>query len=94
MAVKPESENEVLALREKVTVLERSVKDFKRKSRFFELLIRSLPGVFYLTDHSLNFQNWNKNLEKMTGYSPEELKERTIYDVFSGEGAREDPARQ
>lgn len=79
-------EDEVLALREKVTVLERSVKDSKRKSRFFELLIRSLPGVFYLTDHSLNFQNWNKNLEKVTGYSPEELKERTIYDVFRGKG--------
>jgi PAS domain S-box-containing protein len=84
MAVKPAVDNEVLELREKVSVLERSVKDSKRKSRFFELLIRSLPGVFYLTDQSLNFQNWNKNLEKMTGYSPEELKDRTIYDVFSG----------
>jgi len=86
MTVNPESENEVLGLRKKVTRLERSVKDFKRKSRFFELLIRSLPGVFYLTDRSLNFQNWNKNLEKMTGYSSEELKDRTIYDVFSGKG--------
>lgn len=86
MAEKKRCEDEVLALREKVTALEGSVKDFKRKSRFFELLIRSLPGVFYLTDQSLNFQNWNKNLEKMTGYSPEELKDRTIYDVFSGKG--------
>jgi PAS domain S-box-containing protein len=79
-------EDEVLELRVKVTDLERSVKDLERKSRFFELLIRSLPGVFYLTDQSLNFQNWNKNLEKTTGYSPEELKTRTIYDVFSGKG--------
>jgi PAS domain S-box-containing protein len=86
MAVESGGENEVLALKEKVAVLERSVKDFERKSRFFELLIRSLPGVFYLTDESLHFQNWNKNLEKMTGYSPDELKDRTIYDVFSGVG--------
>ena len=86
MAEKNRCEDEVRALRGKVAVLERSVKDFKRKSRFFELLIRSLPGVFYLTDQSLRFQNWNKNLEKMTRYSPEELKERTIYDVFSGKG--------
>jgi len=86
MAATQTLEEEVLALKEKVTVLERSVKDSERKSRFFELLIRSLPGVFYLTDQSLNFQNWNKNLEMMTGYSPEELKERTIYDVFSGKG--------
>jgi len=93
MAVKPESEKEVVTLREKVTGLERSLKNFKRKSRFFELLIRSLPGVFYLTDHSLNFQNWNKNLEKMTGYSPEELKDTTIYDVFSGEGLRKGQQR-
>ena len=67
MAEKSRCEDEVLALREKVTALEGSVKDFKRKSRFFELLIRSLPGVFYLTDQSLNFQNWNKNLEKHDG---------------------------
>jgi len=86
MTVKPESVNEVLALKQKVTGLERSLKDFERKSRFFEMLIRSLPGVFYLTDRSLKFQNWNKNLEKRTGYSPGELKGRTIYEVFSGEG--------
>lgn len=86
VAEKSRFEDEVLALREKVAALEGSVKDFKRKSRFFELLIRSLPGVFYLTDQSLNFQNWNKNLESMTGYSPEELRDRTIYDVFSGKG--------
>ncbi len=86
MASRTNPENEARELREKVADLERSLKDFERKSRFFEMLIRSLPGVFYLTDHSLNFQNWNKNLEKMTGYSPEELRERTIYDVFSGEG--------
>ncbi len=85
MAREVDFEKEVKVLREEVVRLERSLKDYERKSRFFEMLIRSLPGVFYLTDQSLNFRNWNKNLERMTGYSPEELRARRIYDVFRGD---------
>ena len=85
MAGKSEHEDEVLALKAEAASLKGAIKEFERKSRFFEMLIRSLPGVFYLTDHSLEFRNWNKNLERVTGYSAEELKGRTIYEVFRGE---------
>ena len=32
----------------RIAELERSVMSFERKSQFFEMLIRSLPGVFYV----------------------------------------------
>jgi PAS domain S-box-containing protein len=86
MAGRHRLESELIELRQEVMALRGSLKDLERRGRFFEMLIRSLPGVFYLTDRTLVFQNWNKNLETVTGYSSQELQHRTIYDVFSGEG--------
>jgi len=52
---------------------------------FLEMLIRSLPGVFYLFDPSLKFLRWNQNFEKVTGYSREEFRSVSIHDLFRGE---------
>ena len=72
----------------RIAELERSVMSFERKSKFFEMLIRSLPGVFYVIEDDLRFQNWNKNLEQVTGYSSEEVCTRTVMDMFVGEDAQ------
>ncbi len=71
----------------RIAELERSVMSFERKSQFFEMLIRSLPGVFYVIEDDLKFQNWNKNLEEVTGYSSEEVFTKTVMDMFVGEDA-------
>ena len=42
----------------RIAELERSVMSFERKSQFYEMLIRSLPGVFYVIEDDLKFQNW------------------------------------
>ena len=52
---------------------------------FLEMLIRSLPGVFYLCDPSLKFLRWNRNFEKVTGYSRDEFRSVSIHDLFRGE---------
>jgi PAS domain S-box-containing protein len=72
----------------RIAELERSVMSFERKSQFFEMLIRSLPGVFYVIEDDLKFQNWNKNLEEVTGYSSEEVFTKTVMDMFVGEDAQ------
>lgn len=38
-----------------------------------DAIINSLPGIFYLFDEEGNFILWNKNLEKVTGYSKSEI---------------------
>ncbi len=75
-------------LEQRITELEQSVLSFQRKSKFFEMLIRSLPGVFYVIEDNLKFQNWNKNLEKITGYSSEEVRTKTVMDMFVGRDAQ------
>lgn len=52
---------------------------------FLEMLIRSLPGVFYLFDPSLKFLRWNRNFEKVTGFSREEFRNVSVNDLFRGE---------
>ncbi len=76
------------ALEQRVDELERSVASFERRSGFFAMLIRSLPGVFYVIEDNLKFQAWNKNLEKVTGYCSEEVRTKTVMDMFVGEDAR------
>ena len=56
------------------------------KSRYFsELVINSLPGVFYLVDNEGNFHKWNKNAETVTEYSADEIKEMKTIEFFEGE---------
>ncbi|MEW6439320.1 MAG: sigma-54-dependent Fis family transcriptional regulator [bacterium] len=56
--------------------------------RFFEKLIRSFPGVFYLIDHDLRFLSWNENLERVTGYCGEEIGRMHGPDLFDEEGIK------
>lgn len=53
-----------------------------KEKNFSEGLINSLPGVLYLFDDKGKFLRWNKNLEKISEYSAEELKEMSPLDFF------------
>jgi PAS domain S-box-containing protein len=64
--------------------LRKTVLDLERRGYFFEMLIRSLPGVFYAFDHNLRFFNCNANTEKVTGYSREEFFNKTVDEIFAG----------
>jgi len=75
-------------LEEEAAVLRQSVADYEQKNQFFEMLIRSLPGIFYLFDEDFNLHKWNKNVEKITGYTPEEILDRDIFTVIEGNDLR------
>ena len=47
--------------------------------------IDSLPGTFYVFDDKLKLVRWNKNLEKLTGYSEDEISTMSPLDFFAGE---------
>jgi PAS domain S-box-containing protein len=56
----------------------------KRERDFSNVLIDSLPGVFYLYDEELRFLRWNKNFEKVSGYTGEEIAKMSPLDFFGG----------
>lgn len=55
------------------------------EKKFNEYLINSLPGIFYLFHESGVFLKWNKNLEKVTGYSSEEIWKMHPLDFFGAD---------
>ncbi len=59
--------------------------DFEQRNTFFEMLIKSLPGIFYVIDDKLNLIMWNRNAEAVTGYTYEVIQQKGIFDLFHEE---------
>jgi len=68
----------------KIIELQKTVMDLEKRGRFFEMLIRSLPGVFYAFDQDQQFLNCNENMEKISGYSRDEFLHMTVDELFKG----------
>ncbi len=45
----------------------------RRERDYADAVLNSLPGVFYHVDSELHLQRWNKNFERISGYSADEL---------------------
>ena len=88
MADKPSYED----LEQRIKQLEKNVVEFKqvekslrRERNFSELIIDSLPGIFYFFDDTGKLLRWNKNFEETSAYSPEEISNMSPLDFFQGE---------
>jgi PAS domain S-box-containing protein len=65
---------------------ERELREAAEQERAFsDSMIDSLPGVFYLYDLRGKFLRWNRNFERATGYSGEEISRMHPLDFFEGE---------
>ncbi len=76
------------ALKKEVIKARGLVSELEQESGFSEMLIKSLPGIFYLVDGSFRFHRWNGTLERLTGYSPGELMGKNGLELFEGDGLR------
>ena len=61
-----------------------SGKSYEYVSKFLELLIRSLPGIFYAVDDNFKLLIWNENAENISGYTAEEAEHLGLEDIFGG----------
>ena len=57
----------------------------EQESKLNEVLIQNLPSLFYLFDEDGNHLLWNKELEKATGYSHDEIAKIKPLDMYEGE---------
>jgi PAS domain S-box-containing protein len=60
----------------------------RRERDFSEAATGSLPGLFYLFDDQGRFLRWNRNLERLTGYSAKQIAAMGPLDFFVGEDRR------
>lgn len=56
---------------------------------FFNQLINSLPGIFYLYDSNLCLRRWNRNHETLLGFSSEEINGKYLGDWHATEEGRD-----
>jgi len=61
--------------------------ELDQEIKFTEALFESIPGYLYVYDEAGKLIKWNKKHEEMTGYSSEELAEKTMDQWFEGEDA-------
>ena len=57
----------------------------EEQKQFLDQVIDSLPGSFYVLDANGKQIRWNKNAERVSGYTPEEIAGRHALDYFEGE---------
>lgn len=65
-----------------ITDRKRAEEQIRKEKDLSDSLINSLPGVFYLFDEHGRFIRWNNNLEKVSGYSAEEIQKMHPTDFF------------
>ncbi len=54
----------------------------QQEKKYFEKLIESLPGIFYLFSYpELKLKRWNKNLSATLGFSDEELLDKPLSEL-------------
>ncbi|MEI2737939.1 MAG: PAS domain S-box protein [Chitinophagaceae bacterium] len=68
-----------------ITESKKAQEKILREKELSDTLINSLPGVFYMIDGNRNFLRWNKNFEKVTGYSSSEISQILPVDFFAEE---------
>jgi PAS domain S-box-containing protein len=67
------------------TEQKRAEKQARSERDFSEASVNSLPGIFYLYDREGNFLRWNRNFERISGYSTGELAGMKPLDFFTGD---------
>jgi PAS domain S-box-containing protein len=65
--------------------VKRAEKNLERERHLSDSILESLPGIFYLFDSDGRFLRWNKNFEKITGYTADEFSRLHPEDLFRGE---------
>ncbi|HEX7846223.1 MAG TPA: histidine kinase [Chitinophagaceae bacterium] len=64
---------------------ESAERETTKEKEFSSSIINSLPGIFYLCDRDGKLLRWNKNFERIAGYSSSEISKMTAEYFISGE---------
>jgi PAS domain S-box-containing protein len=67
-----------------IGLIEELICSRKQSDSFYETLVKSLPGIFYVLDDNFKLHLWHRDAEVITGYTPEDFISRgkTWHDLF------------
>lgn len=61
-------------------------KEIEKEKELSDSIVNSLPGIFYLCDSEGRFLRWNKNFERISGYTAEEISKMSPAYFFNPKG--------
>ena len=67
-----------------ITDRKHAEKSLRSERDFSDGVLNSLPGVLYCYDENWHFLRWNKNFERVTGYTGAEIAHKNPLDYYSG----------
>lgn len=76
----------VMAVIRDITAYKLSEESRLREMLISDAAISGMQGIFYLLDEQFKFVRWNKNLERVSGFSADEISKMHPTDLFAGEG--------
>ena len=65
-------------------VNERTV-EIEQEKAFTDMALNALPGLFYVFDRQGGMIRWNQRFVRLTGYSEDEIRQRSVTEYFDGE---------
>jgi PAS domain S-box-containing protein len=77
------------ALQAEIAERARIESSLRREKTLSDTIIETLPGLFYVIDGNERLVRWNYELEKVSGYSPEELTTHHPLDFFADDAQPE-----
>jgi len=72
----------MLGAMQDITEQKRNEQQIILEKELSDIIINSLPGVFYLYNKEGHFYRWNNNFANVTGYSTEEIKRLHPIELF------------
>lgn len=78
----------ILSLVQDITEQKNAEVEITKEKILSDSIVNSLPGIFYLFDSNRVFLRWNKNFEKVTGYTAAEIANINPIDFYEGEGKK------
>ena len=72
----------LLGITRDVTEQRNAERALLQEKKFSDMVIDSLPGMFYICDEQGTLIQWNNNVQEVTGYSGEELSRMNLRGLF------------
>ncbi|HOP14956.1 MAG TPA: PAS domain S-box protein [Gammaproteobacteria bacterium] len=76
--------SQILGIASDITERKQVDETVLRERDFSEAILNSLPGVVYCYDQDFRFLRWNKNFERVLGYTAAEIARMSPLDFFAG----------
>lgn len=83
--VKKCDEDTVMAIARNITERKNTSEAFEKEKIFSDTIINTLPGLFFVREVPGKVIRWNKNLEKVLGYTSDEISDMPLLGIIAEE---------